>query len=497
MGLEQPVELRRHLAAIKRSRIPIALFTLAVTAAALAASLALPKTYRAKATIAREEVAALLNPKDVESVERELETIQQLITTPAILEKAGQRIGRDPDEIRDRVEAADSPDANLIAVTARARDPETAALFANAVANAFLAAERDAEARRLSLARAKLLEELERLRRRGGSELEIEAIRSRLSELSVQEAAIGAELQLAQPAEPPEEAAAPRPVRNALLAFFASLVIGVLAALARDQLVPRVGGPRDLSRILDVPVIGGIPFVRQRWRRQLTTAAEFEAYQTLQAALRFQLPPEGQHVVLVTSARAGEGKTTVTAKLGRALARAGMRTLLISGDLRRPRLHELMNVRPSPGLTELLAQIERSTGKDGEPNLPEKLSRALRTNADLKLAVLPTGASTAESPRALLGAGLGTLLELVKDADYQYVLIDSPPLLGIADSQVLARHADAVVLVARPDRVTMDDVIDMRELLDRLGVDPVGLVVVGAKKEASYYYSRSPAAVET
>lgn len=492
---EQPIELRRHLNAIRRNRTAIVFFVLVTTAATLAISLALPKTYRATATIVREDVGALLSNQDAASVERELATIERLITTPTILDDAAERLGRDGKDLEGKVSSSVSPDANLISVTATAEDADDAALIANSVARAFLASEREAQADRLQFAREKLTQELERLRREGGSQVEIEALRSRLSDLSVQEAAIGADLELAQLAEPPEEPSSPRPVRNALLAFFGSLFLAVLAALGREQLTPRVGGPRDIGRVLDLPIFGGIPFTRRRLRsRSFVNAAEYEAYQTLQTTLRFQLPPDKQRIVLVTSALAGEGKTTVTANLGRALARGGDKTLLISADLRRPKLHELLDVKQSPGLIELLASLERSGGENGKAAVA-RVGKALERGGNL--AVLPTGTPDPEAPRALLrGGSFGAFVDALRQTDYDYILIDSPPLLGLADSHVLARYADAVILVTRPDKLTLDDVIETRDLLERMEIVPLGVVVVGAKREASYYYTRAVPTLE-
>ena len=494
-GEEQPIELRRHLAAVRRSRLAIVLFVLASTLIALGVSLYLPKSYTARATIVREEVAGLLNSPGVEEVDRELQTIERLITTPTILDQAAARIGRDRETLEKRVSASVSSDTNIIGITATASTAESAALFANAVANAFLAKERADESRRLALARARLLEELARLRRSRGSALEIEALQSRLSELSVQEAAVGSELQLAQAAEPPDEPSSPRPVRNAVLAFFAALVLGILGALAREQLVPRVGGPRDVGRLFDLPVIGGIPLARRRFRGHgFMTAGEFEAYQTLQSTVRFQLPPDQQRVLLITSTVPGEGKTTVTANLGRALARAGERTLLVSADLRRPKLHELLDVRPGPGLTELLISVEKASTPERREALAGRITRMLKSSGNL--VVLPTGEASPEGPRALFTDALPIFLQQVRKADFSYVLIDSPPLLGIADSQVLARHADGVLMIARPDRLTLDQLIDARDLLERLEIVPLGLVVVGTKRETSYYYGRGVPSIE-
>src|SRR6201999_2638210 len=103
----------------------------------------------------------------------------------------------------------------------------------------------------------------------------------------------------------------PRPLRNTALGIVLGLFIGILVAIGRDQLVPRVGGGRELSRLLEGPVLVSIPYVRKgRARRsRALTGIEYETYQTLATSIRFALTPsEGPHVILITSALHAEGK---------------------------------------------------------------------------------------------------------------------------------------------------------------------------------------------
>jgi non-specific protein-tyrosine kinase len=279
-----------------------------------------------------------------------------------------------------------------------------------------------------------------------------------------------------------------------VLAFFAAIFIGVLVALARDQLVPRVGGPRDLTRITDRPVIVGIPFVRGRRSRRgrrpgLLSAPEHEAYQTLQASIRFELPADGTQIMLITSAVEGEGKTTVTANLGRALARAGRKTLVVGADLRRPRIHELFDAPESPGLAEILTALE--AGGEAVPRALNAARNLLQAQASVKgnLHVLPGGRKPQDPARLLLSPALGMFLEEVRLMGYDYVLLDGTPLLGLADAQALAQRVDEVLVVSRLDRLTVEDAVDLRDLLDRLDVTPLGHAVVGARRGVAYSYA--------
>ncbi|HEV2643724.1 MAG TPA: Wzz/FepE/Etk N-terminal domain-containing protein, partial [Candidatus Elarobacter sp.] len=343
------------------------LLVIVMTALALGVSLILPKRYTSTATIVYDPTAnAITTTQDATAEQRQLATISSLITTPRVLNTVSAQVGISERKLEKQVKASVDATANLITVTGTAGTAGKAAQIANAAARAFIAQQRSADLQQLAVARTKILSQLAQVKATGSS-VEAQALQQRLSDIGVSEASAGEELQVAAFARAPTGASSPQPIRNAVLAFFAAIFIGVLIALGRDQLVPRVGGPRELTRITDRPVIVGIPFVHGRLGRRpkVLSAAEHEAYQTLQASIRFEVPPDETRLILITSAVEGEGKTTVTANLGRALARAGRKTLVIGADLRRPRLQELFGVEASPGLSEILTALE--AGGDAVP----------------------------------------------------------------------------------------------------------------------------------
>jgi capsular exopolysaccharide synthesis family protein len=269
---------------------------------------------------------------------------------------------------------------------------------------------------------------------------------------------------------------APRPLRNAVFGFFAAAFIAALVVLARAQLKPRVSGTRELSRLLELPVLTEVPYVRRGFahRPQTLSAVEYEAYQTLQAAIRRKLPPTSQRTVLVTSALHGEGKTEVTAALGLLLSQAAQRTWLVSADMRWPKLHELFDVEQTPGLSEVLIGAQNG-GSSGIFQLS-----AARTGSG-RLHVLASGRTPPDPAQLLASDALDGFFEEVRQSEYDYVLLDGPPLLGLVDSQVLAQRVDGVLLVCRPDQQTPETALATRELLDRLDVEPLGIVIVGAR----------------
>ena len=472
---DEPVDVPRYLTALKRSWPLMALIVVLMTVTVLLLSLALPKTYQASARILMEDRAGVLQAADADSVTRRLATVQTLLTTRDVLSQAAESL---PDEsvqtLEDKVEASVDQNANIVDVVATDGDPDGAAAIANAVARSFLTLEQTQERERIARARADLETVLDRLRGTPGSEEAAQATQQRLSDLSVSEASVGSELQLAQAALPPSEPDSPRPVRNTLFAFFAAAFVAVLAALALDQLAPRLSGPRELSRLTGVPVLATLPSRRRRRKAQTE-----EAHKALQASL-LQLPAT-RKLVLVTSPSPSEEKSAVTLRLAESLARDGSRTLLVSADMRRPRIEELLGVGHAPGLADILHALGEQGGEAGSELLRESV---VRVSSDLH--VLPAGSPGPSSVHLLAGKPLAAVFDGLERSDYRFVLVDGPPLLGVVDGPLLARCADEALIVCRLDRMTPASAVELGEVLERLQVPTLGLVAFGARGDASY-----------
>jgi tyrosine-protein kinase len=481
---EQPIETGRYLDALRRSKLLIAAIILLLTSTVFLVSTALPKTYRATAKIVVANAADPLQTGDEASLERRLATITALLETRETMRRARRRVpGATVAALGDKVSSSVDPAANIINVVATDASARRAARIANAVAVTFVADQRAAERRRLNRARAALQAALDELEGKRGVQVATEraSIRERLTDLNVA-ATNRAELELAEAARPPTAPYAPRPLRNSLFAFFAAAFIAALVVLARAQLKPRVTNTRELGRLLELPVLTEVPHVRRGLghRPQTVSSVEYEAYQTLQASIRRKLPPTSQRIVLVTSALHGEGKTEVTAALGLVLSQAGLRTWLVSADMRWPKLHELFDIEQTPGLAEVLAG-RRNGGSERIFELS-----AARSGSGL-LHVLASGRTPRDPAQLLSSDALDSFFDEVRQSEYDYVLLDGPPLLGLVDSQVLAQRVDGVLIVCRPDRQTPQTALAMRELLDRLEVDALGLAIVGARGSTHVY----------
>ncbi len=481
---DQPVETGRYFDALRRSKLLIAAIVVPLTLAVFFVSRLVPPTYKATAKIVLESSTDPLQMQGGDSVERRLATVKALLTTRQTRRRAARQVpGETAATLESKVTSSVDPTADIISITATDDTAKGAARIANAVAATFLARQRRAEVLRLQRAKATLQGALQQLEGRRGIQASNErvAIRERLTDLNLSEAGFRSELTLAEAAQPPEAAYSPRPVRNALFGFFAAVFVAALVVVARAQLKPRVGGARELNRILELPVLAEVPHVRRPLGHRPSTlsAVEYEAYQTLQAALRRRLQGN-QRTVLVTSALHGEGKTEVTAALGLVLSQAMHRTWLVSADMRRPKLHELFDVDQTPGLSEVLV----GSG-NGESSAIFQLSAARTGSGNLH--VLASGQPPPDPAQLLAGGALDGFFAEIQESEYDYVLLDGPPLLGLVDSQVLAQRVDAVLIVCRPDRHTPETAFALRELLHRLEVDPIGVVIVGSRGRPHTY----------
>jgi capsular exopolysaccharide synthesis family protein len=255
------------------------------------------------------------------------------------------------------------------------------------------------------------------------------------------------------------------------------LGLGVGLAFLWERLHDRVRGIPDVESRAGAAVLATLPTmsrVRGRSTSLLldsprTDPSIAEAYRRLRTGLLFAADPTHARVLLVTSPHPSEGKTTVTANLGLSLTRAGKRVILVSGDFRRPLLQQLFpgedggDSNNRSGLTNVLR---------GEM----QLSEVLRACSVPGLTFLPSGPLPSNDDQLLASREMRNVLgELRRRSDL--TLIDSGPILGVADSIMLAAVVDAVLLVVDGSKSTRGDIADARQQLDRAGARLIGTVI--------------------
>lgn len=272
--------------------------------------------------------------------------------------------------------------------------------------------------------------------------------------------------------------------RNLGLALFLGLALGMGLAFIAERLDDRLRGRHDLERHTTAPVLAVVPRMNGWKRREDTVLAVVsepdspasEAYRTLRTGVLFAASQRKLKTILITSSASGEGKTTTAANLGIALARAGKRVVLVSADLRKPRLQEFFNVQNGFGLTNVLA---------GERTVTQALAQP-RGFANLKL--MPSGPVPGNPAELLTSNGMrAALADLEKQGDF--VLIDTAPVLVVADALVLTRLVDAVILVADAQRTSKAAVDQARHQLHQVDARIIGSVLnnLDPRKASGYY----------
>jgi polysaccharide biosynthesis transport protein len=174
-------------------------------------------------------------------------------------------------------------------------------------------------------------------------------------------------------------------------------------------------------------------------------------------------------VILVTSPRPKAGKTTTVANLGISLAEIGRRVLLIDGDLRRPRLGKLFGLQFATGLSDALLDEGRGA---------ITLDSVIRPSTVPGLYVLPGGSEPANISKLLHSTHLDSLMDVAR-AEYDFVLIDSPPMMGMADARLLSRNADGVILISRAGETSPEQLGEARERLADDGTPVIGTILNG------------------
>jgi capsular exopolysaccharide synthesis family protein len=258
------------------------------------------------------------------------------------------------------------------------------------------------------------------------------------------------------------------------LGIFGLVLLGVAFVEYRSG---KVTGVDEITKGLGLTLVGTMPKVPGRARRGTPAMnAQKNAYwQSLITesidAIRTQLVHSSKsqdlHIVMVTSAGGGEGKTSLASQLAASLARAWKKTLLVDGDLRNPAAHKLFNLALEPGFSEILR---------GEATIADAVKPTLLS----RLWLMPAGNWDAHAVQALAQDGVKTMFAQLKD-QYEFIVVDSCPVLPVADSLVLGQHVDAVIFSVLRDVSRVGSVNAAQQKMAALGIRTLGAVVIGAE----------------
>ena len=259
------------------------------------------------------------------------------------------------------------------------------------------------------------------------------------------------------PARPSAQPASPDYALNLSLGLLAGLLGGIVCALLKDSFDTAIHTPNDIQRISNLRVLGVIPQVRVEALGSPAVSEQFRALRTAVILSKSDVPAR---VVLIASAIPHEGKTTVSMNLARVLAQQGNRVLLVDADLRRPSI---------PG--ELIGNsgLSNSLTKQDQPCVQD-----LGDGLHLVVAGPPI-----PCPAEMLGSSAMNALITGWRQTYEYVVLDTPPVLSVTDAVVLADSADAVLIVVRADSTSGESFLRAQEILEQSRAPVLGAVING------------------
>lgn len=431
----------------------IAVAALLGLAAAGAWTLTAPTTYRATSTVffslefgnsASELVQGSTYTQD------QVASFALLAKTPAVLEPVvtALHLPYDAAALSGRIAASAPVNTAIINVSATDADPRNSARLANAVVTSL----------------SQVVEDVAPLNAQGKPTVRAVTV---------------------APAHVPTAPASPKVPLDLAAGLVAGLLTGLAAAYARERMDTRVRDADVVAQLTALPVVASIPARRRDGGHPVLAETQphgalAEAFRHLRTNLQFLgLPADtaegtrGVQIVCVTSALSAEGKSTVAANLASVLAETGARVLLLDADLRRPKIADLLGLEGSVGLTTVVlgrasvAEVVQEWGPSG-------------------LHVLPAG-SAPPNPSELLGSvQMARVLRELR-ARYDYVVVDTPPVLPVADAVILSRQVDGALVVANVTRAHRRHLSEAIRTMEQGGGRIVGIVLNQVRREEEAY----------
>ena len=283
------------------------------------------------------------------------------------------------------------------------------------------------------------------------------------------------------PAETPEHPAKPRKKLNIMLGLLLGIFGGIGLAFFIEYLDNTIKSSDDAEGNLRVPVLGVIPFTKNKNQRIENIVVDdpaslvTENYRALRTSVMLSAADQPPKNILVTSMASGEGKTTTAANLASTIAKTGKNVLLIDADLRRPRLHKVFNLENKSGLSTLLSGV--SSGD------------ILQKSSVRNLSIMTSGPIPPIPSELLNSSRMDKLIETL-GSKFDHIIFDSAPVMSVTDSQLLTRFVDSILVVVKSGRTTYEAARKGLKILKEIDSHPVGLVInaVDTKHDGINHY---------
>ena len=460
----------------------VAVTTVLCVVASLAVSLTSQKTYEATSRLVFRDPGfssavtggASVFPSSTDP-QREAATNTELVRSVEVAQLVVDDLdlNETAEQLLASVTISDEENTDVVDITSASADPELAAAIANSFAEQYVSYRRKSDREKIQQGERLLRERIEATPAQSPDRSDFQAA---LRTLVLLESVQTGNAEVIDTASPPSSPSSPTPKRDAILALIFGLVLGVSLALILDLLDRRVKSAEDFERRFGLRSLAAIP------QRLFTEGHDddgsvAEPFLILRSAVDYRSSWDEIKVILVTSAGPGEGKTTVAVNLARSLALGGQQVALVEADMRRPSVGRLVDLGPvGPGLSTALAM--------DTPVVNDLVADVVTPN----LRVLPSGPPPPNPAELVRRRRMSEILEYLS-SDNDVVIIDSPPLLPVADTQTLLSlpQIDTVLVVARAYQTTRQEITRARAILKRHEAEPLGLVICGTRDRLDYY----------
>jgi tyrosine-protein kinase len=438
----------------------------------------------AKGSIGLSGSQATISPVDVT-------TQIQLLESSAVVDLVKKSLGEEP-----KVDAVAVQGTDVITLSSQSSIPAQAALVANTYAKDFISYERQEAVTNLAAEELQYQQQINTISGQlagltqnspGAAALgnQVAVLKENLAQLQIYGASTSGGVQLVSAAVPPKKPFSPNKPQDLLIGLVGGLLIGLVLAFLLEYLEDAVRTRDDLERALpESLIVGMIPLIRT-WkdeRAALTisisdpTSVVTEAYRSLRSSLQFASYDEQVKSLLVTSPTATVGKTSTVANLGVVFANSGQNCLIVSTDLRRPRLGQFFGLDETIGLTSVVI---------GDTSLVEAIQSVERVPGLHLLGVGPIPPNPSE---LLASKKMADIMAELRDT-FDVIVVDSPPVLPVTDPVILAQLCDLTLLVVASGQTKKTHLKRAYEQLEQAGVPRIGLVFNEVQREADYSYS--------
>lgn len=308
---------------------------------------------------------------------------------------------------------------------------------------------------------------------------QLDALLTRYNEVNAQSGVQLNNLTVIDRAEVPDRAYWPSAPLNIALAVVLSAVLSAIYVLGRENLFDLVRTPDDVGTRLQLPLLGAVPAsenVMEALRDPKSSV--FESFNSIRTSLSLASASGVPHSLAFTSTQAGEGKSTACFGLAQGLAKIGRSVVIVDADLRRPNVHRLFGVKNGPGASNILS---------GSNSVDDVLLRGQALNVD----IITAGPIPPDATELLAAGRLRLLIEELVGR-YDHVLVDSAPVLGLADAPLVANSVEGIVFVVEAGRTSARSVQNASRRLQQSNTSLIGVILSRfdpAKSGYGYEYS--------